>query len=103
MTPVKTIREDLLAVLALSGIEKISFDNMEGGMNRMYDIRGFEIAGEDRVFHKADAVPEGNRLRLSSPEVPAPVAVRYAFHNWPEANFGNGLGLPLFPFRSDDW
>lgn len=81
----------------------VSFDNMEGGMNRMYDIRGFEIAGEDRVFHKADAVPEGNRLRLSSPEVPAPVAVRYAFHNWPEANFGNGLGLPLFPFRSDDW
>lgn len=31
MTPVKTIREDLLAVLALSGIEKISFDNMEAG------------------------------------------------------------------------
>ncbi len=81
----------------------VSFDHMEGGVNRMLDIRGFEVAGEDRIFHPAVATVKGDRVCLSSPDVPEPVSVRYAFHNWPEANFGNAMGLPLFPFRSDNW
>lgn len=73
-------------------------------------ILGFEIAGEDRVFHKADAfaVHEGyvfsKKVKVSSPEVPSPVAVRYAFDNLPgELNLTNTLGLPAFPFRTDNW
>lgn len=31
------------------------------------------------------------------------VAVRYAFHNLPEGNLTNTLGLPAFPFRTDRW
>lgn len=73
-------------------------------------ILGFELAGEDRVFHKAEAVAVhdgymfSRKVKVTSPEVPAPVAVRYAFDNLPgELNLTNTLGLPAFPFRTDDW
>ena len=73
-------------------------------------ILGFELAGEDRIFHKADAsaVHDGyvfsKKVRVSSPEVPHPVAVRYAFDNLPgELNLTNAMGLPAFPFRTDNW
>jgi sialate O-acetylesterase len=67
-------------------------------------LRWIEIAGEDRVFKPADAVIEGSDLILSSPEVPAPVAVRYAYCQDPAgANLYNTDGLPASPFRSDSW
>ena len=40
----------------------------------------------------------------SHPEVPQPVALRYAFSMNPEgANLYNQDGLPASPFRTDDW
>ena len=81
----------------------MTFDHMDGGTNRMWDIRGFEVAGEDRVFHPAVADHNRGQFFVSSPEVPHPVAVRYAYRNFAPGNYGNGLGLPLFPFRTDDW
>ncbi len=66
-------------------------------------LRGFAVAGEDRVWHWADAQIEGDGVVVSSPNVPSPVAVRYAFHGAPEANLYNREGLPASPFRSDDW
>ena len=36
-------------------------------------------------------------------EVGNPVALRYAFLNFPEGTIYNGAGLPALPFRSDDW
>ncbi len=75
------------------------------------DMQGFEIAGEDRVFHPAKAQhfwqPGGEywdeAVKVSSPEVPHPVAVRYCFKNFQLGNVKNGANLPLFPFRTDDW
>lgn len=67
---------------------------------------GFEIAGADRVFHKAEGrFGHGeNTIELYSDSVPNPVAVRYYFHNYmPEANVQTCLGQPLVPFRTDDW
>jgi sialate O-acetylesterase len=64
---------------------------------------GFELAGEDREFHPAGAVIEGDTLLVESPSVPAPVAVRYAWRNAPSAGLFNHEGLPAAPFRSDDW
>ena len=89
----------------------ISFDNMSNGYNRWEDIEGFEIAGKDKVFHKATAVkfwapgndPRNERIAVSSPEVAEPVAVRYCFKNFQIGNFGNQGGLPLVPFRTDNW
>ena len=74
-------------------------------------IEGFEVAGSDRVFHKARAVhfwqPGGGywdeAIAVSSPEVKQPVAVRYCFRNFQIGNVKNGAGLPLFPFRTDNW
>lgn len=64
----------------------------------------FAIAGEDKKWVWADAVIEGSSVVVSSPEVPKPVAVRYAYSMNPEgANLYNKEGLPASPFRSDDW
>lgn len=69
-------------------------------------LEGFEIAGEDRVFHRARAtfLWWENKIAVSAEEVPEPVAVRYAFRNYcPEANVVTTMGQPLVPFRTDDW
>lgn len=75
------------------------------------DIQGFEIAGDDKVFYPAKAQhfwqPGGNywdeAIKISSPKVKTPVAVRYCFKNFQIGNVKNGANLPLFPFRTDTW
>jgi len=65
-------------------------------------LQGFAIAGEDKVFHWADAVIENDTVIVSSPNVAAPVAVRYAWAKaaaW--ANLFNKDGLPALAFRTD--
>ena len=74
-------------------------------------MQGFEVAGEDRVFHPATArhfwQPGGGywdeAIMIVSPEVKKPVAVRYCFRNFQLGNVKNGGNLPLFPFRTDNW
>lgn len=63
----------------------------------------FYLAGEDRVFHPAEATIKANTVELKSNRVKHPVAVRYAFFNYPETNLQNGAGLPALPFRTDNW
>jgi sialate O-acetylesterase len=65
--------------------------------------KGFTVAGEDRRFVFADAVIEGETVKVSSAQVPKPVVVRYAWADMPEVNLFNAKGLPLSPFRTDDW
>ncbi len=85
----------------------INVENAEQGLCPMWtSLKGFEIAGEDRVFHPAFAEieTESCRLAVSSDKVPHPVAVRYAYRNYVEdAYVFNIHGLPLVPFRTDDW
>ena len=67
-------------------------------------IRGFQIAGDDRVWRWAEAErTEFDTVRVRSPHVADPVAVRYAWQNNPDANLENSEGLPALPFRTDDW
>lgn len=68
-------------------------------------LKRFEIAGEDKVWHWADAKIEGiDSVIVSSAEVKKPVAVRYAWAANPEgANLVNSEGLPTSVFRTDDW
>ena len=63
----------------------------------------FSVAGADRVWRWAEARLEGDTVVVSSPQVPNPVAVRYAWQANPLATLGNGAGLPAAPFRSDNW
>ncbi|MBL7775868.1 MAG: sialate O-acetylesterase, partial [Saprospiraceae bacterium] len=66
--------------------------------------QGFELAGEDRVFHPAQAVVEGATIRAWSAAVPKPLALRYAWADDPQGlNVYTREGFPLAPFRSDDW
>lgn len=83
--------------------ESNSFNLYESGEGLVPD--GFEIAGEDRVFYKANArFIWGNKIEVWCKEVADPVAVRYAFMNWcPEANVVTTQGQPLMPFRTDEW
>ncbi len=66
-------------------------------------VEGFYIAGPDKVFHKAEAVIDGNGVFVSCKEVDNPVSVRYAWANNPVCNLVNGAGLPASPFRTDRW
>ena len=92
-------------------IVDIHLANDLGAISRFEDIQGFELAGEDRVFHPAKAEhfwqPGGGywdeTIRLTSPEVKKPVAIRYCFKNFQIGNLKNAAGLPLFPFRTDNW
>jgi sialate O-acetylesterase len=63
----------------------------------------FEIAGRNQKFVPADARVEGDTLVVSADGVAAPVAVRYAWRNSPDARLFNGAGLTAAPFRSDSW
>jgi sialate O-acetylesterase len=84
----------------------LSFDHVDGGW-RPFDVReprGFAIAGEDKKFVWAEAkIIDGNRFEVSSSEVSEPVSVRYAWADNPVCNMFNGVGLPLTPFRTDEW
>ena len=66
-------------------------------------LRGFAVAGADQQFHWATGKLQGNALIISSPEVPAPVAVRYDWADNPNGNLYNREGLPAAPFRTDTW
>lgn len=85
---------------------KILFDNARMGLIPRFEaVRGFEVAGEDRVFHPAKVRIDADTptLYVFSEQVPVPVAVRYAFRNFSDANLANTVGIPAFPFRTDDW
>jgi sialate O-acetylesterase len=66
-------------------------------------LTGFALAGADRKFYSASASIQGDDIVVTSPQVSAPVAVRYAWANNPACNLVNEAGLPAAPFRSDDW
>jgi sialate O-acetylesterase len=81
----------------------IHFDHAAPGLVSRKPIRGFAIAGADRKFVWADATIDGETVVVSSPSVPDPVAVRYAWADNPVCTLYNQNGLPVCPFRTDDW
>ncbi|MDZ4288833.1 MAG: sialate O-acetylesterase [Prosthecobacter sp.] len=94
----------------------VTFDHAEKGL-RIVDVdqvKGFAICGEDKKWVWADAVilpdskvgprtPRGNQIAVSSAAVAKPVAVRYAWADNPVCNVYSAEGLPLTPFRTDDF
>ena len=83
----------------------VAFENLPMGIGRNYMIEGFEIAGPDRKFHKADAWLhwQTNEVVLTAPEVEEPVAVRYCFRDFQPGTLCGGNEQPAVPFRTDDW
>ena len=66
-------------------------------------LSGFVVAGEDHQFRFADARIDGDKVVVSSPQVPKPVAVRNGWADFPKVNLFSKEGLPAAPFRTDDW
>lgn len=64
-------------------------------------VRGFALAGEDGRYFWAEARIDRESVVLSSPRVPRPLHVRYAWADNPAATLQNSVGLPAVPFRTD--
>ncbi|MFD2967532.1 sialate O-acetylesterase [Sphingobacterium bambusae] len=67
------------------------------------EITTLEIAGDNKVFYPATANIQGKTIVASSPRVPHPVAVRYAFRDFVVGEIFGVNGLPVGSFRTDDW
>ncbi len=67
---------------------------------RLKPPQSVEVAGADGVFYAASARIERDALIVTAPQVREPVAVRYAWRNFPEANLYGASGLPAVPFQA---
>ncbi|MEI7852803.1 MAG: sialate O-acetylesterase [Planctomycetota bacterium] len=85
----------------------LEFDSIGTGMMaaKPGKLDAFAIAGADKKWHWADAEIAGNKVIVSSKDVPTPVAVRYAWAMNPSQRnlLYNKEGLPASPFRTDNW
>jgi len=85
----------------------VSFKHTGGGLvakDKYGYLKGFEVTGDDKVFHFATAELKGNTVIVSHPNVSKPVAVRYAWADSPDdANLFSADGLPANSFRTDTW
>jgi sialate O-acetylesterase len=84
----------------------LKFDHVGKGLNP-FDVkepRGFAIAGSDHKFVNAKAkIVNPTTVEVWSDSVSEPAAVRYAWADNPVCNLYSAEGLPLTPFRTDDW
>jgi sialate O-acetylesterase len=82
----------------------VRFSDIGSGLMAKGDkLTGFAIAGEDKQWHWADAQISNDTVIVSSPDVKAPVAVRYNWANNPPGNLFNKEGLPASLFKTDSW
>lgn len=82
---------------------RVWFDSVGGGLKARGggELKGFELAGPDGVFHAAEAKVDGATVVVSSPSVTAARKVRYAWASDPVCNLINAEGLPASVFRSE--
>lgn len=80
-------------------------ETVQGGLETKdsRDPDYFFVAGTDQKFYPASASIQGNRVVLICSSVEHPIAVRYAFTNFPVTNLQNRNGFPALPFRTDNW
>lgn len=84
----------------------LTFDAIGGGLATPNNVplKGFEIAGVDKVFYSAKAFIKDNKIMVSTDEVLNPVAVRYGWaDDDTEINLFNKEKFPASPFRTDNW
>lgn len=82
----------------------ISFNNVPSGIIcKGKTVTEFFIAGADKIFYPATVKIEKDKLVVSAKQVLAPVAVRFSFNNTAIGNIFSTEGLPVTPFRTDNW
>lgn len=89
-----------------NGKAVLKFDHIGGGLRTVdvNEVHGFAICGEDKKWVWADAkITAPDTIAVWSDAVKAPIAVRYAWAENPVCNVYSKIGLPLTPFRTDDF
>ncbi|MCD0470075.1 sialate O-acetylesterase [Flavobacterium sp. JAS] len=85
----------------------LTFNNIGSGLStsdNSGNVKGFEIAGADKVFHSAKAIIKDNKIIVTSDEVKNPVAIHYGWaDDDTEINLFNKEKFPASPFRTDNW
>ena len=79
----------------------VAFDYAEGLYFKDKKSDLFEIAGQDNVFYKTNAIIKNNAIVLQSDKVKAPVKVRYAWKNTDQSTLFNKANLPASSFISE--
>jgi sialate O-acetylesterase len=84
---------------------RLKFKYVDGGLKSRDSkpLSWFAVAGEDKKFMPAEAAIDGETVVVKAPQVAAPVAVRFGWHQTAEPNLANEAGLPASPFRTDRW
>jgi sialate O-acetylesterase len=82
----------------------LHFDHIGGGLvsKDAKPLKWFDIAGAGGAFFPAIATIDGDTVVLTSPKVPAPQVVHFAWDEAACANLFNKAGLPAIPFRTDN-
>jgi sialate O-acetylesterase len=80
----------------------LRFSHVGGGLvANGGELKGFTLAGADKVFHAARATIVGDTVEVTADGVSTPSAVRYGWANVAEGNLFNRAGLPASPFATD--
>ena len=65
------------------------------------ELKGFEIAGENKVFSKAAATIVNNTIVLTASGIAEPLYARYAWRDNSIASLFNTEGLPASSFSTE--
>lgn len=78
----------------------LQFAHCKDGFDVRGELKGFELAGPDKNYQKADAVIEGSQILVKADTVKEPKYVRYAWTNYQEITLFGKNGIPVAPFRT---
>ncbi len=81
----------------------LSFNYVYSGLTSDGALKGFTVCGADKHFIPAKAEIVNNKIIVWSELINQPVAVRYGWSNWTDANLKNKEGFPASPFRTDNF
>jgi sialate O-acetylesterase len=83
---------------------RLRFENVLTGLKSTgKSPKQFLVAGPHRKFVPASAKIDGKTILISSKEITNPVSVRFCFDDTSMPDVFSSEGLPLAPFRTDNW
>ena len=88
-------------VTAEGSTVEIPVGGIRGGLTLRGRESGFELRDAEGGWHPAGVRIRGNKLEVTSADVPAPTGVRYAWGNVNTLTVYHKSGLPLPPFTFD--
>lgn len=80
----------------------VSFSNIGSGLEKVANLQGFEIAGDDKQFIAVKGSIRNDEVELYHPSVQNPKYVRYAWSDRGIGNLANNEGLPASSFSTED-